>query len=168
MPKSSNPPTPKSSLDGRSWRPLAKTEPPRRDRPNAYFALPAPVRARFVRYVHGHVGAATLAIGDIRVFGTADGAAPAPPTAISAVRDRDGRNARVSWTKVPGVTGYNVRWGIRPDRLTLTYQKFADQLDPAHPSLELRALTVGQRYFVAVEAFNEAGVSRLGKVVPVR
>ena len=157
-----------SSLDGRSWRPLAKTEPPRRDRPNAYFALPAPVRARFVRYVHGHVGAATLAIGDIRVFGTADGAAPAPPTAISAVRDRDGRNARVSWTKVPGVTGYNVRWGIRPDRLTLTYQKFADQLDPAHPSLELRALTVGQRYFVAVEAFNEAGVSRLGKVVPVR
>ena len=157
-----------SSLDGRSWRPLAKTEAPRRDRPNAYFELPAPVRARYVRYVHGHVGAATLAIGDIRVFGTADGAAPARPAAISATRDRDERNARISWAKVPGATGYNLRWGIRPDRLTLTYQKFADQLDIAHPSLELRALNVGQRYYVMVEAFNEAGVSPLGQVVPIR
>lgn len=157
-----------ASFDGRSWRPLARTEPPRRDRPNAYFELPAPVRARYVRYVHGHVGAATLAIGDLRVFGTADGTAPARPTAITAVRDGDARNARIGWAAVRGATGYNVRWGIRPNRLTLTYQKFADQLDPAHPALELRALTVGQRYFVAVEAFNESGVSRLSNVVMLR
>ncbi|NWO81687.1 discoidin domain-containing protein, partial [Escherichia coli] len=44
-----------SSLDGTRWRPLARTEAPRRDRPNAYFQLPAPVQARYVRYVHGHV-----------------------------------------------------------------------------------------------------------------
>src|SRR4029078_5523799 len=40
------------------WREVARTEPPRRDRPNAYFELASPVRARFIRYVHGHVGAA--------------------------------------------------------------------------------------------------------------
>ena len=65
------------SLDGQTWQSLARTEPPRRDRPNAYFELPQPVRARFIRYVHGHVGAANLAISDIRVFGNAGGRAPA-------------------------------------------------------------------------------------------
>ena len=31
-------------------------------------------------------------------------------------------------------------------------------------TLPLRALTVGQRYYVAVEAFDERGVSRLSRV----
>ena len=66
-----------SSLDGKRWQPLATTGPERRDRPNAYFQLPSPVRARYVRYVHGHVGAAHLAISDLRVFGNAGGSAPA-------------------------------------------------------------------------------------------
>jgi hypothetical protein len=33
---------------------------------------------------------------------------------------------------------------------------------------ELRALTVGQGYYFAVEAFNENGVSRLGDIVSVK
>jgi hypothetical protein len=53
------------SFDGRNWAPLARTEPPRRDRPNAYFELPQPVRTRYIRYVHGHVGAANLAVSDL-------------------------------------------------------------------------------------------------------
>ncbi|WP_213980828.1 family 43 glycosylhydrolase [Sphingomonas sp. dw_22] len=151
-----------SSLDGTHWAPLARTEAPRRDRPNAYFELPAPVRARYVRYVHGHVGAANLAIGDIRVFGSAAGKAPAMPGGVTARRDADQRNARIAWRPVKGAVGYNVLWGIRPDRLTLTYQRWADQ----GTALDLRALDVGQGYWVAVEAFDESGVSRRSK--PVR
>ena len=154
-----------SSVDGATWQPLAQTEPPRRDRPNAYFELAAPVRARFVRYVHGHVGAVYLAIGDLRVFGTADGTAPARPAKVIAVRQGDRRNADVSWAPVAGAVGYNVRWGLRPDRLTLTYQVWADQ----HPrSLAIRALNDDQHYWFAVEAFNESGVSRLSRAVPAR
>ncbi|MBI0475499.1 coagulation factor 5/8 type domain protein [Sphingomonas sp. MA1305] len=157
-----------SSLDGQAWRPLARTEPPRRDRPNAYFELPRPVRARFVRYVHGHVGGAHLAISDLRVFGTAGGAAPPPPTLLAATRDRDTRNATIRWTRVPSAVGYNVRWGIRPDRLALTYQLFADRVAGGRAAaLPLRALTVGQRYYVAVEAFDENGVSTLSRVAPL-
>ena len=33
---------------------------------------------------------------------------------------------------------------------------------------ELRSLNVGVPYWVAVEAFNESGVSKLSRVVPVR
>jgi hypothetical protein len=52
-----------------------------RDRPNAYIELSTPMRARFVRYEHIHVGAANLAISDIRVFGNGDGRPPAAPSA---------------------------------------------------------------------------------------
>ena len=151
-----------SSLDGRNWSPLARTEGPRRDRPNAYLELSAPVKARYVRYVHGHVGAANLAISDMRVFGSAGGRAPAMPAGVTAKRDTDERNAHIAWKPVKGVVGYNVLWGIRPDRLTLNYQRWADQ----GTTLELRALNVGQGYWVAIEAFDENGVSRRSK--PVR
>jgi hypothetical protein len=153
-----------SSLDGREWHPLAATGEPRRDRPNAYFELPSPVRARFVRYVHGHTGAATLAISDLRVFGKGDHATPPRPSSVTAARDCDPRDAKIGWDAVPGATGYNVRWGIRPDRLALAYQIFADRAGEPRSSLTLRALNVGQPYFVAVEAFNESGVSRISRI----
>jgi hypothetical protein len=152
-----------SSLDGRNWSPLARTEGPRRDRPNAFLELPAPVKARYVRYVHGHVGAANLAISDIRVFGSAGGKAPAVPVGLIAKRDTDQRDARIAWKPVRGAVGYNVLWGIRPDRLTLNYQRWADQ----GTSLDLRALNVGQDYWVAIEAFDENGVSKRSKPVPI-
>ncbi|MDB5722095.1 MAG: coagulation factor 5/8 type domain protein [Alphaproteobacteria bacterium] len=157
------------SADGRTWSPLAATGTERRDRPNAYFELPRPVRARFVRYVHGHVGAATLAISDLRIFGAADGSPPAAPGGLAAVREADARNADVRWRPVPGAVGYNVRWGIRPDRLTLTYQVFARDAAHANRSdLALRALNVGQAYYVAIEAFNESGVSKLSPVLEMK
>jgi len=152
-----------SSLDGKRWQFLATTGSERRDRPNAYFQLPAPIRARYVRYVHSHVGAAHLAISDLRVFGAAGGSAPRAPVSIKAVRARDQRMMTVSWRRIPGAVGYNVRWGVRPDRLSLCYQVFADR----STSLEVRALSVGVEYYVAVEAFDENGVSPLGKIVSV-
>ena len=123
------------------------------------------MRARFVRYVHGHVGAAYLAISDLRVFGAADGEPPAVPGGLSARRDCDARNAEIAWRPVPGAVGYNIRWGVRPDRLALTYQLFADRIDARRPSHALRALNVGQDYWVAVEAFNETAVSTLSRTV---
>jgi hypothetical protein len=150
-----------SSPDGKRWQPLAATGGERRDRPNAYFQLPSPVRARYVRYVHGHVGAAHLAISDLRVFGNADGPPPRAPARVEAKRGADARDATVRWAPVPGAVGYNVRWGIRPDRLTLCYQVFAER----GTALELRSLNVGVGYHVAVEAFDENGVSPLSEVV---
>lgn len=155
------------SADGKSWTKIAQTEGPRRDRPNAYLELKTPAKIRYVRYVHGHIGGAHLAINDLRVFGNAEGAAPAMPGGVVAVRDKDQRNARFSWRKVPGAVGYNVMWGVRPDRLTLTYQVFADELG-ADARLDLRALNVGVGYYAAVEAFNETGVSKRSKPVRIR
>ncbi len=57
-----------------------------------------------------------------------------------------------------------MRWGIAPAKLYETYQRFADQ----GTTLELRALTVGQGYWVAIESFDENGVSALSPAVPIR
>jgi hypothetical protein len=75
----------------------------------------------------------------------------------------------VTWDKVAGAIGYNVRWGLRPDQLTQTYQVFADDL-PAGPTgkRELRALNIEPNYYVAVEAFNATGVSQLSNIVPMK
>jgi hypothetical protein len=128
--------------------------------------MPTPVRARFVKYEHIHVGAATLAISDIRVFGRRWGGGPGPktPQRLTAQRQADQRNAVISWQAVPGVVGYNVRWGVAPEKLYQTYQRFADQ----GTTLELRALTVGQAYWVAIEGFDENGVSALSTAVRIR
>jgi hypothetical protein len=154
-----------SSQDSKTWTPIADlSQMPRRDRPNGYLELKTPTRARYVRYEHGHVGAANLAISDIRVFGNGDGPHPATPAGLTAKRDRDERNATITWQSVPNVVGYNVRWGIAPTKLYETYQRFADQ----GTTLELRALTVGQSYWVAIESFDENGVSRLSAPILIR
>jgi hypothetical protein len=110
------------------------------------------------------VGAAHLAISDLRVFGDAGGPAPRAPADVKAVRAADPRMMTVSWRRVPGAVGYNVRWGIKPDRLNLSYQVFADR----GTTLDVRALSVGVDYYVAVEAFDENGVSVLSKISFVR
>lgn len=157
-----------ASSDGKDWHEIARTEPPRRDRPNAYFELPAPVSARFIRYVHGHVGAAHLAISDLRVFGSAGGKAPAVPGGLSATRDADPRDAHIGFRPQAGVVGYNIRFGIKPDRLTQTYQLFADDPRARAGRLDLKSLNVGVNYWAAIESFDENGVSKLSRVIPIR
>jgi len=157
------------SIDGKNWQPLARPDGPRRDRPNAYVELPQPVRTRFIRYVHGHVGAANLAISDLRVFGNADGRVPSQPEGVVGQRHEDARDATIRWAKVPGAVGYNIRFGTRADRLTQTYQLWADGLGSVSMlQKDLRSLNVGAPYWVAIEAFNETGVSKLSRVVKVR
>ena len=152
-----------ASNDGQAWRPIADLSRETRDRPNAYIELPQPVRARYVRYEHGHIAAANLAIGDIRVFGNGSGPAPATPKGFTVRRDSDVRNAFIRWQPVRGAVGYNIRWGVAREKLYQTYQLFAD----APPSLELRALNVGQDYWLAIESFDENGVSKLSAPVHI-
>ena len=148
---------------GNNWKAMVDLRGEKRDRPNAYFELVEPVRARFVRYEHVYVASPNLAISDIRVFGNTGGEPPAVPQKFTVRRDTDERNAHVTWEDVEGAVGYNVLWGIAPDKLYSCYQVWGDQ----RPRLEVRALTVKQKYSFAIEAFNESGVSQRSEVVNV-
>jgi hypothetical protein len=152
------------SLDGRGWRMLVDLKGEKRDRPNAYLELVKPVRARFIRFEHEHIGAPNLALSELRIFGRAPGTPPPTPMNLKARRDSDRRNVFLTWDDVPGTVGYNVLWGIKPNKLYETYQVLADQ----GTTLELRALTVDQEYCFAIEAFNETGVSKPTYPIEVR
>lgn len=153
------------SRDGKQWEKIVDlTNEKKRDRPNAYIELQRPVKTRYIKYEHVHVGSPNLAISDIRIFGRGDGNPPKTPDKFEVRRDHDPRNAFVTWKKVPGAVGYNILWGIKKDKLYQTYQVFNDQA----ATLEVRALSKGVGYYFAIEAFNENGVSKVSEVVFVR
>lgn len=150
-----------TSLDNKNWTKVADNTNEKRDRPNAYEELEKPIKARYVKFENIHVPMPNLAISDIRIFGNSFEKAPETPKNLLAVRQKDERNADISWEKVPGAVGYNILWGIAPDKLYQTYQVW----DDAPANVELRALTVGQKYYYAIEAFNASGVSKISSVV---
>lgn len=158
-----------TSTDGKTFEVVADlTKEPKKDHACAYVEIPAradgkPVRARYVRYEHVYTAGKHLSINAFRIFGNGLGKAPAPTT-LTAKRQTDQRNADLSWKKVPGATGYNIRWGIAPDKLYQTYQFWND----APGTFELRALNVGVPYYFAIESFNENGVSSLSEVVSIK
>ena len=153
-----------TSLDNKTWTIVADNTNEKRDRPNAYEELAKPVKARYLKFENIHVPMPNLAISDIRVFGNGFGKSPEIQQELAVTRQKDERNADISWKKVDGAVGYNILWGIAPDKLYQTYQVWAD----APSTLELRALTLGQKYYFAIEAFNENGVSRVSEVVGAR
>ena len=152
------------SRDGKRWSLIADLSEEKRDRPNAYIELPKPVKTRYIKYEHGYVASPNLAINDIRIFGNGSGRPPVTPANLSVRRDADPRNAFITWDGVPGAVGYNILWGIGKDKLYQTYQVFADRGN----TLELRALTVGQDYYFAIEAFDENGVSEASQTMYVK
>lgn len=99
-----------------------------------------------------------LAISGLRVFGRGSG--PTPESTVARAHRTGPMNAIVEWDAVPGVQGYNLRWGTAPDKLYLSWQ-----LD-ARTSHDLGALNAGVDYWVAVDTYNENGVTR-GAAVPV-
>ena len=143
-----------ASVDGARWRVLVDYRNSFRDAPHNYIELDQPIEARYIRYRHHYVPGKNLAMGDIRVFGLGRGKKPATVKGFTVVREADERNARISWKSVKGAQGYNVLWGVAPDKLYSSWMVYGDN------SLNLRALTVGQKYYFAIESFNENGISQ--------
>ena len=143
-----------ASVDGARWRVLVDYRNSFRDAPHNYIELDQPIEARYIRYRHHYVPGKNLAMGDIRVFGLGRGKKPATVKGFTVVREADERNARISWKAVKGAQGYNVLWGVALDKLYSSWMVYGDN------SLDLRAITVGQKYYFAIEAFNENGISQ--------
>ena len=146
-----------SSEDKNTWQLISDLTKEKHDRPNAYLELQTPIKARYIKYQHVYTPSVNLAISDFRIFGNSNESIPDTPQNIFVNRDSDRRNVLIKWNPVRDVVGYNIIWGIRPDKLYETYQVFADQ----ETTLEIRALTVDQDYYFAIESFNEGGVSKL-------
>ncbi|MGF1682744.1 family 43 glycosylhydrolase [Photobacterium minamisatsumaniensis] len=146
------------SRDNKTWTEVSNNLDKQENRSNIYIELDEPVTARFVRFENVNVGVKHLALNGLRVFGSANDELPAMPEQVTVKRDTDRRNVYVAWQAVEGAVGYNVRFGIAPDKLYHTYQIWGDEFDGQK---EIRSLDIHKGYYFAVEAFNETGVSKL-------
>ena len=149
------------SVDGKNWNTIVDKKNNYKDVPNDYVELDLPQTLRYIRYKNIHVPTPHLSIAGIRVFGTGQGKAPAAIKNFTLNRKGDRRDAMIKWDKVPGAQGYNVIWGIAPDKLYSSWMVYDDNF------LDLKSLTIDQSYYFAVEAFNENGISVRTKPIKV-
>ncbi len=138
-----------TSLDGITW---TTREREARECCNGYYEYGEEIRARYVRVTGGQLPyGQALRISGLRVFGKGDGEKPAQ--ALAAAKRVGPLDGKVSWQPVPGAQGYNVRYGIAPDKLYHSWLVYdANQVT-------LSTLIAGQGYFVCVDSFNENGIT---------
>lgn len=149
------------STDGKNWKTLVDRSDNYRDVPNDYVELGTPQTVRYIRYRNIHVPTPNLAISGLRVFGVGQGKAPARVKNFKVNRQQDRRDAMITWDKQANAQGYNVLWGIAPDKLYSSWMVYEDN------KLDLKSLGIDQGYYFAIESFNENGVSERTKPVKV-
>ncbi len=146
------------SLDGNDWITLVNRKNSYKDVPNDYVELENPQRVRYIRYNNIRVPTPHLAISGLRVFGLGEGKLPATANNFKAQRKTDRRDATLTWNKVKEAQGYNVTWGIAPDKLYNSWLVYDEN------KLDLRSLNTDQVYYFKVETFNENGLSKPTKL----
>lgn len=147
------------SSDGKNWKILVDRRRSYKDTPNDYVELAHLAKVRYVRYRNLHVTTPHLAISELRIFGKGTGKAPKKVDGLKLVRQADRRDVAISWKPVPGAQGYNVLWGIAPDKLYSSWMVYDEN------ELFMRSLTTTQDYYFCVEAFNENGVAERSEIL---
>jgi hypothetical protein len=150
------------SIDGQTWITLVDRSKSFRDVPNDYVQLGTPQTVRYIRYNNIHAPMTNLSISDLRVFGIGQGKAPSVVKNFSVTRQVDRRDAMITWNAQPGSQGYNILWGIAPDKLYSSWMVYGKN------ALNLKALSTDQQYYFSIEAFNENGVSKRVKPLGVK
>lgn len=150
------------SVDGKEWKVLIDKSNSYKDTPNDYTELEFPEKVRYVRYKNIEVPTPSLAISEIRVFGLGEGKAPQKVKKLNLERQADRRDIAISWTPEKGAQGYNVLWGIAPDKLYSSWMVYDAN------ELFMKSLTIDQDYYFSIEAFNENGVSERTEVQHVK
>jgi hypothetical protein len=141
------------SEDGENWQSAVDRSNSFKDAPNAYIVLNQPVKARFVRYKNIKVPGKNFAMSEIRVFGLGLGTKPEAVKGFKVNRDTDRREVSLFWNPVKGAQGYNIRWGIAPDKLYQSWQVYDVN------EHFMRCLDRDTHYYFSIEAFNENGIS---------
>ncbi|MFD1095090.1 family 43 glycosylhydrolase [Salegentibacter chungangensis] len=150
------------SEDGENWKRVVDRSESFEDAPNAYITLNKPVQAKYMRYNNVEVPGKNFALSEIRVFGKGLGKKPAKVKGFTVSRHEDRRDASFQWEPVKGAQGYNIRWGIAPDKL---YQSWLIYDKNEHL---MRNLDRDTKYYFSIEAFNENGISERTEVQEVK
>ncbi|TKC00146.1 family 43 glycosylhydrolase [Pedobacter cryophilus] len=149
------------SLDGKNWFVVANKKNSFKDTPNDYLELENPVELRYIRYLNQKVPTTNLAISGFRVFGKGHGKTVSTVKNFKVDRQDDQRDAKLTWDKQLNAQGYNIKWGIAPDKLYSSWLVYDTN------ELMMKSLTKGQGYYFSIEAFNENGISAITRPLKV-
>ncbi len=150
-----------TSEDGKNWKTVVDRSKSEIDAPNAYLVLDKPVKAKYVRYNNIKVPGNNFAMSEVRVFGLGLGETPSKVSNFKINREKDRRDISFSWDKVEGAQGYNIRWGIAPDKLYQSWQVYDTN------SHFMRCLDRDTPYYFTIEAYNENGISEQTETIYV-
>lgn len=150
-----------TSEDGKNWKTVVDRSKTDIDAPNAYLVLDEPVKAKYVRYNNIKVPGNNFAMSEVRVFGLGLGETPSKVSNFKINREKDRRDISFSWDKVEGAQGYNIRWGIAPDKLYQSWQVYDTNTH------FMRCLDRDIPYYFTIEAYNENGISEQTETIYV-
>jgi len=148
--------TVEASTDGRTWVLLEKAA---RECSNGYYEYPDGISARLIRVTGGELPyGQVMRISGLRVFGNGSGEKCAQ--ARAEARRLNDLEALVSWEHLENAQGCNVRYGIAPDKLYMSWMVYGVN------EVKLTTLIQGQEYYAAVDSFNENGITP-GQIIKV-
>lgn len=147
------------SLDGRHWFALEDKRDAVSDLPHDLFVYEEGKELRYIKvtgykFPYGQ----SFKVSGLRVFGAGRGQKPAQ--AVAWAQRTGDRNALIRWNRVTGAQGYNVRYGVHPEKLYLSWLVYEQE------QLDLPTLNQGLTYYVCVDSFNENGITT-GKTIRI-
>lgn len=142
------------STDKKKWTTLVDKTSNTEDLTHQYHVISKPVMARYLKVTNNRVPGGTFAISGFRVFGSGSGSKPSKVTSFTHIRDaNNSRNISLQWKKQKNATGYMIRFGLEKDKLYRNYQVNSDT------SVIIHSLDKDQKYWFAIDAFGESGVT---------
>lgn len=150
-----------ASDNGSDWTLVVDKSDNDKDVPHDYIELREPLNARYLKIENLHMPSGNFCLSGFRVFGL-DRNIPVPDAVkgLKVNRDKkDRRNAMISWKPSDHAYGYNLYYGITPDKLYNAITVYdATEYD-------MRGLDAETPYFFAIEALGEGGRSPMSKTV---
>ena len=148
-----------SSDDSKSWQTVINKSTSNEDLPHPYFELAKPIKARYIRVLNVNTPDGKFAISGLRIFGKGTGKKPAALNDFEVKREEnDARIVHLSWNKIAGAIGYNIRYGNTKDKLYHNYIVY-DKTEAT-----IRSLNKGYGYWFTIDVFSENGITKGGVV----
>lgn len=143
------------SNDNKKWTTLVDQTTNEEDLTHQYHSFKTPVKGRYFKVTNYRVPDGTFAVSGFRIFGAGNRKKPTKVNSFEATRDTaDSRNVTLRWKKQLNATGYNIRFGAIKENLNRVYQVYNDT------TLIIRSLNKDQKYWFAIDAFGENGVTK--------
>ena len=151
------------SMDGENWEVAVDKSDNGYDVPHDYVELKTPLQTRYLKIENVHSASGNFALMDFRVFGNAEGKQPLPAEKFTVKRQKtDRRNALISWKQSVDCYGYNIYYGISPDKMYNCITVYNDN------AYKMRGLDRNTSYYFSIQSLSESGFSEKSKPIFVK